>query len=323
MSASASGSAKRRLPFVAIAIASVVCASTLPADARERRRAAVPRPAPPAVSLESAARDAPRYFSIAAVLAQRSGGGQPPAPSTATAAAATTETVPLLETRPQAARGSDTAADEPFADRGYRLFPPAVSAVSLQWAALRRDMSRDLAQVENCRHGGSACRDAAARQFAGIVDRARTLSEQARVTFVNETVNAAIAYSSDAAIHGVPDRWSSALASLGARGDCEDYAAAKYAMLHASGFAHDRMRIVLLRDRQVNDDHAVLAVRLAGGWQILDNRWNRIDAAEALTHYHPVFALTDAGSMLYAAPYAEAAPASPGDRVALRGSLRD
>lgn len=320
MSASANGSAKRRLPFVAIAVAGVVCASALPAEARERRRAAVPRVSPPAMSLEHAARDAPRYFSIAAVLAQRGGGTTPPA--TATAPAPSTDTVALAETRSHAPRGTDSAAD-PFADRGYRLFPPAVSAVSLQWSALRRDMSLDAARLEACRTGGATCRDGAARQLANIIHQARTMPEDARVAFVNETVNAAITYASDAAIHGVPDRWSSALASLGARGDCEDYAAAKYAILKASGVSSDRLRIVLLRDQRVNDDHAVLAIRMTGGWQVLDNRWNRIDAAGPLTHYRPVFALTEAGSMLYAAPYAETAPTSAGHRVALRGSISE
>jgi predicted transglutaminase-like cysteine proteinase len=63
----------------------------------------------------------------------------------------------------------------------------------------------------------------------------------------------------------VPDRWTAPLATLRAEaGNCEDFAATKYAPLRAAGVAEIDVRLVLGHDTQVRIDHAVLAVRLDG-----------------------------------------------------------
>jgi len=41
-------------------------------------------------------------------------------------------------------------------------------------------------------------------------------------------------------------------------GDCEDYAIAKYVALREAGFPQDDLQLVLVRDRAVRQDHAVL-----------------------------------------------------------------
>ena len=83
----------------------------------------------------------------------------------------------------------------------------------------------------------------------------------------------AIRYVSDYAQHGEADRWSAPLASFAtAKGDCEDYAIAKYVVLREAGVARENLQLVLVRDRAVRQDHAVLAARLDDRWLILDNR---------------------------------------------------
>jgi len=57
-----------------------------------------------------------------------------------------------------------------------------------------------------------------------------------------------------------------------AKGDCEDYAIAKYVALREAGFPQDDLQLVLVRDRAVRQDHAVLAAHLDDRWLILDNR---------------------------------------------------
>jgi predicted transglutaminase-like cysteine proteinase len=84
----------------------------------------------------------------------------------------------------------------------------------------------------------------------------------------------AISPMSDLAQWGVPDRWSAPLATLTTgRGDCEDYAIAKYVALRVAGVAEEDVRLVIVRDLAVGEDHAVVSARLDGGWIILDNRW--------------------------------------------------
>jgi hypothetical protein len=55
-------------------------------------------------------------------------------------------------------------------------------------------------------------------------------------------------------------------------GDCEDYAIAKFVALRRAGIAADDLRIVIMRDTNHGEDHAVAAARLDGRWLTLDNR---------------------------------------------------
>jgi len=55
-------------------------------------------------------------------------------------------------------------------------------------------------------------------------------------------------------------------------GDCEDYAIVKYVTLLAARLSKDAVKIVVLKNRLPNEDHAVLAVRTDSQWLILDNR---------------------------------------------------
>ena len=106
---------------------------------------------------------------------------------------------------------------------------------------------------------------------------------RARIALVNERINGKIRYKSDRAESGVEDTWNLALATLTKNvGDCEDYALAKYAALHQAGTPDADLRIVLVRDNAVREDHAVLAVRHERQWLILDNRWNGLYEERAI-----------------------------------------
>jgi predicted transglutaminase-like cysteine proteinase len=72
---------------------------------------------------------------------------------------------------------------------------------------------------------------------------------------------------------GVADRWSAPFETFATRrGDCEDYAIAKYAALHWAGIAEADLRLVIVDELVRGADHALLAVRFNGHWLLLDNR---------------------------------------------------
>ena len=122
----------------------------------------------------------------------------------------------------------------------------------------------------------------------------------------NRAVNMAIRYMSDYAQHGEADRWSAPLASFATgKGDCEDYAIAKYVALSESGFPRDDLRLVLARDRAVRQDHAVLAARLDGHWLILDSRRSDLMNDSEVTSLTPLYAINHRGVQLLAAPFAK------------------
>jgi predicted transglutaminase-like cysteine proteinase len=100
--------------------------------------------------------------------------------------------------------------------------------------------------------------------------------------------------------------WSPPLETLGAGiGDCEDYAIAKFALLRDAGIAEKDLKVLLVRDTAVRQDHAVLAVRVDGRWLVLDNRRSNLSETRDLPYFMPLFAIDHNGVSLFAAPYAE------------------
>ena len=173
--------------------------------------------------------------------------------------------------------------------------------------------------LDRCREHAESCPSYAA-QFLRLIEAVKSKSGGARLDEANRAVNAAIRYVSDYAQHGEADRWSAPLATFAtAKGDCEDYAIAKYVALREAGFPEGDLRIVLVRDRAVRQDHAVLAAHLGDRWLFLDNRRSELLVDSDASSFTPLFAINHRGVQLFAAPYAkrpllageaEAAPAA-------------
>ena len=66
------------------------------------------------------------------------------------------------------------------------------------------------------------------------------------------------------------DVWLTPAEFMSTRGDCEDYAIAKYLTLKALGVADDDMRITVFPDPLGKSDHVVLVVRHGGKEFVLD-----------------------------------------------------
>jgi predicted transglutaminase-like cysteine proteinase len=158
-----------------------------------------------------------------------------------------------------------------------------------KWRELRADIERDMRILALCRATPKNC-PAAAQRFLAIIETARARSGRARLGEVNRTINFAISATSDLAQHGVLDRWSSPLSTLSSgRGDCEDYAIAKYIALRETGIADNDLRLVIVRNVPLRSDHAVLTVRLDGRWIVLDNRHLNLVEANEISHLIPLF----------------------------------
>ena len=115
----------------------------------------------------------------------------------------------------------------------------------------------------------------------------------AKLEAVNAYVNARVHFVDDSVQFGVGDRWMSPAETLGrGRGDCEDYAIAKRAMLRAAGMADKDLYLVVLRDLTRRADHAVLVVRAAGRFLVLDNGTDRIVDSSSVRDYRPILTFT-------------------------------
>jgi predicted transglutaminase-like cysteine proteinase len=250
-----------------------------------------------------------RFFTINQVLAKRSAGTGTAAPIELAAIdpTGTTTDAPALRTA--------TIGTEPF---GLFTFRAPEGQLWAKWRKVEADMRADASVLARCQADAEHCTPAAAR-FNAIVAAAKAAQGRVRLALVNERVNAAIRYTSDYEQYGVADLWSAPLASLASgRGDCEDYAIAKYALLREAGVAARDLHVLLVRDNAVHLDHAVLAVRNDDHWLILDNRWNKLTEDTELHQFAPLFALDEDGVKLFAAPYAalgmQDGAAADGDR---------
>jgi predicted transglutaminase-like cysteine proteinase len=115
----------------------------------------------------------------------------------------------------------------------------------------------------------------------------------AKLEAVNGYVNARVRFVDDRVQFGVADRWMPATQTLArGRGDCEDFALAKRAMLRAAGVPDKDLYLVVLKDLARRADHAVLVVRASGRFLVLDNGTDRIVDSSEIQDYKPVLTFT-------------------------------
>jgi predicted transglutaminase-like cysteine proteinase len=253
--------------------------------------------ASPAVVTAPVAIEAPaRFFSINRVLAEHD------------RRAALSNTAHFASFDPEDTRvdqaSSPAAApqsDEPF---GLFTFRAPEGLLWVKWRGLEAEVDKEAETLAQCRGDAENCTSPAALRFLALIEEARNKAGRDKLDAVNRMVNAAIRYTSDFEQHGVADVWSAPLATFASgRGDCEDYAIAKYVLLREAGVAADDLRLLLVRDTLIRQDHAVLAVRDDGRWLILDNRWTIVPESAEVRQLTPLFAIDHQGVRLFAAPY--------------------
>jgi len=201
---------------------------------------------------------------------------------------------------------------QPF---GLAATPVSFGEILTKWDGVEAKIRADAAVLAHCDADPQHCPQPA-QNFLAIVAQGRTRGGLARIGTINRAVNLAIEPMSDMAQWGVADRWSDPLETFTTgRGDCEDYAIAKYVALTAAGVPAQDVKLVIVRNTAADEDHAVVAVRNDGDWIILDNRWltmiKDIEMAKAI----PLFVLDEAGVRAFVAPVltvarGAAAPAS-------------
>ena len=133
---------------------------------------------------------------------------------------------------------------------------------------------------------------AAAHFSAGLT----SVSPVEQLKAVNRYVNRRVEFEDDQRHFGKPDVWSSANETFrSGRGDCEDYAIAKYQMLRAAGFSSRDLYLVIVRDLVRRADHAVLVARAAGHMFVLDNGSDEVLDSETISDYRPVLTFASSG----------------------------
>ena len=204
---------------------------------------------------------------------------------------------------------------EPF---GLATMPVIGGGLLAKWDGVTGEIRAESDVLARCRAHASPC-PAAAQKFLAVIAEGRAHQGRARLGLINRAINLAIAPMSDLAQWGVPDHWSAPLETFTTgRGDCEDYAIAKYVALLEAGVAADDVRLVIVHDLAFEQDHAVVAARLDGKWMMLDNRRLVLLQDVDMPGVQPLFVLDDSGVKQFAPPDVAGADNMP---VAAPGSV--
>jgi predicted transglutaminase-like cysteine proteinase len=183
---------------------------------------------------------------------------------------------------------------------GGSVVPVTGGEVLSKWVDVIADIRAESDILAQCRDDAAPC-PAPAEKFLAVIAEGRAHEGRARIGLINRAINLAIRPVSDLAQWGIPDRWSTPLATLATgRGDCEDYAIAKYVALTAAGIAADDVRLVILHDLAAGEDHAIVAVRLDEKWIVLDNRRLALVEDVEMPRVLPLFVLDRNGAKQFA-----------------------
>jgi predicted transglutaminase-like cysteine proteinase len=153
--------------------------------------------------------------------------------------------------------------------------------------------------------------------WEALLKTGRNASLSATLAAVNGFFNERIAFDSDLNVWGKNDYWATPMETLARqKGDCEDFAIAKYFTLIATGVPEDRLRLVyvLATFNGAQQAHMVLAYYSTPDAEplILDNLNPAILPASARADLKPVFSLGQQ----------DLAPTEPFDSLSVRDRMK-
>jgi len=122
--------------------------------------------------------------------------------------------------------------------------------------------------------------------LVGLKDKDKLTQVQEVNAFMNRAK-----YVTDDVNWGEKDYWETPGEFIAKLGDCEDYAIAKFMSLRLLGFSDDALRVVAVKDLNLNVGHAILVVFLDGKVYVLDNQIKQVVEAARIRHYQPVFSI--------------------------------
>lgn len=205
------------------------------------------------------------------------------------AAVSSSSSISLNVAAAQSVESAEVHQDEPF---HTRTAGAPIGHLSQKWQPVERAIQDELKTIAACSVAPDKCSSDAAIKFHNIMNEAAQYEGRLRLAYINRAVNLAVKYTSDTRTHGVPDHWATPFDTLeSGKGDCEDYAITKLALLRAMNWPAKDLRIVLVYISRKREYHAVEATRLGHDWLVLDNALSAISPDTNLPSYQPLFVI--------------------------------
>ncbi|MBU0902748.1 MAG: transglutaminase-like cysteine peptidase [Gammaproteobacteria bacterium] len=144
-----------------------------------------------------------------------------------------------------------------------------------------------------------------------LLDNSAGDDERAQLERVNHFINRSVSFVSDQQAWGADDYWATPAQTLGlGKGDCEDFAIAKYFSLVRMGIPSEKLRLTFVKALKQNQAHMVLAYYPSASEQplILDNLDPRIRPASERGDLLPVYSFNNHGVFLAKSPQRASQP---------------
>lgn len=142
---------------------------------------------------------------------------------------------------------------------------------------------------------------ARAEKWRDVIVDNQTDSDWSKINSVNHFFNKAITYEDDLTLWGKKDYWASPVETIGrGKGDCEDFAIAKYFTLTSLGVDPNKLRLMYVRQLTVNQPHMVLIYfeNLKETPFVLDNFNTKVLPASKRRDLKPIYSFNAQGLWL-------------------------
>lgn len=162
-----------------------------------------------------------------------------------------------------------------------------------QWTDMERRAAKEFAADDHAcsSRADTHCTPA---EWSQLVAELRPLPLREKIERANEAMNR-LPYIPTAVNWHRSMYWEAPFQFLRHGGQCQDYAIAKYFLLRQAGVPAEAMRMVVLRDTAIAEDHAVLAVYVDGQAMVLDNLRADIVSTDRATAYRPYYSINETG----------------------------
>ncbi|MGI9353061.1 MAG: transglutaminase-like cysteine peptidase [Rhizobiaceae bacterium] len=136
------------------------------------------------------------------------------------------------------------------------------------------------------------CNSKILREYRKTVKLGRYYELKRKLELVNRVVNETLEYREDISTGPEVDYWQTFSESVRTGvGDCEDFALVKHSLLLHMGVPKEDMFITVVKDKSMNVYHAILMVKTATDYYVLDNLTEGIWPDHLVMNYQPLYSL--------------------------------
>lgn len=166
-----------------------------------------------------------------------------------------------------------------------------------QWSDLKSKLADESSRFAGkCSQYGEFCLPAAWDEH---IDKMKSMSLQKKLDYANRLINQ-YHYASDKKTYGRGDYWATPLELATQRkGDCEDHAIAKFAILIAAGVPENSLRVLILQNTREHFKHAILTVSVGSELFFLDDQKANVMTPNQVPYYQPIYSLNFSGWWLH------------------------